>query len=491
MTVSFKVMKGGAESVSKGDLFLMFSEEQMSKLRKSSAKSYEKEIALKISKKEFSGENGQSTTLHMDELRFHLVGLGKEKELDIEMIRKTGADVAGKALCLKTSDFSVVVDLPKLKVDDSAGALADGILLGSYKFDKYKTEKKDEKIKLKNVAFVVPSDIGVVEKTVKFSEITCASTNYVRDLQMENADIVTPEFFEKEAKKLSAKHKLKITVLDCKKLKAMGANLILAVGKGSKTPPRIIILEYKGNPGSKDSTAVIGKGITFDSGGLNLKPTNYIETMREDMTGAAVVLGTLQAAASLNLKKNIIGVLSTAENAIGSGAYKPGDVYKSLSGKTVEIGNTDAEGRLVLADAMTYTEKNLKPSRMIDVATLTGSVLVTFGDYVAGMCGTNKKMMKALSDSGEKTYERVWELPLYKEYLDEVKSETADLNNINYGRNAGSIMAAAFLSKFVEKTPWVHLDIAGTSWLENARGYYQKGATGFGVRLLIDYISNN
>jgi leucyl aminopeptidase len=486
--MKLEAKKVNLNSIKKDDLFIILSEEQIKTLRKSPKTTQEKEISKNISKEEFSGKRDQFTTLHSENLKLRLLGAGKEKELNKESARWAAGTIANIALGIKLKEFSINSKVPKLSEEDSLQALTEGLILGQYRFDKYKTED-NESIKIKSVTFI--TSLNKAQKIIKKSEIICNASNYVRDLQMENADVATPLYLEKQARQIAKKNKLKIKVLDEKILKKLGAGLILAVGKGSKYPPRIVILEYKGNPKSKETTAILGKGITFDSGGLNLKPTNYIETMREDMSGAAAVLGTIKAAAELKLKKNLIGVVSTAENAIGSAAYKPGDVVKSLSGKTVEIGNTDAEGRLVLADALTYTEKNYKLTNMIDLATLTGAVLVALGDYVAGMSGTDKKMISKLKKSGENTHERVWELPLLKDYIGEVKSETADLNNINYGRNAGAIMGAAFLSKFIEKTPWTHIDIAGTSWLESKRGYYQKGATGFGVRLLIDYLENN
>ena len=490
MSIKVTLKSGLASSIRNGDLFLLITEEQYKKIKASPKTDYEKEIASKIVKSQFSGKSEQQANLHIKNLRLHLFGIGKEKEITSEVIRKASGVIANCSLILKITDPIICADIPKIDSATSAGAITDGVFLGSYRFDKYKTEDK-EAIKLKTLTILTNSKEKDIKSSIENSQVTCESANYVRDLQMENADVANPLYLEKQARDLAKKHKLKIKVLGEPELKKLGAGLILAVARGSKYPPRMIFLEYNGNPKSKDKTAILGKGITFDSGGLNLKPTNGIETMREDMSGAAAVLGTIKAAAELKLKKNIIGVVSSAENAIGTAAYKPGDIFKSLSGKTVEIGNTDAEGRLVLADALTYTEKNYKPTRMIDLATLTGAVIVALGDYVAGMFGTDDKAMTSLFNSGERTYERVWKLPLHKEYINEVKSSTADINNINYGRRAGSIMGAAFLSKFVEKTPWTHIDIAGTSWLEEERGYYQPGGTGFGVRLLIDYLRNN
>jgi leucyl aminopeptidase len=486
--VKLSLKRGQISSIKQGDLFVILSEEQIKNLRNKPKTFLETQIASKIPKKQFEGKSSQKVQITSDKLRFHLFGIGKESEINRESVRKVAGSISNYSLANQIQEFTVNSEVPKISNFHTVESITEGILLGQYRFDKYKTGPK---IKLKQVSILTNSKENGLDKIIKESTIICDSTNYVRDLQTENADVATPLYLEKQAKDIAKKHKLKIKVLDEKILKKLGAGLILAVGKGSKYPPRIIILEYKGNPHSKETLAIVGKGITFDSGGINLKPTGYIETMKTDMSGAATVLGTIQAAAQLKLKKNLIAVVSTAENAIGSEAYKPGDVFKSFSGKTVEIGNTDAEGRLVLADALTYIEKNLKPTKIIDIATLTGAVIVALGDYVAGMSGTDSKMISALKEAGENTHERVWELPLYKDYISEVKSDTADFNNINYGRSAGCIMGAAFLSKFVEKTPWTHLDIAGTSWLDKPRDYYQKGATGFGVRLLIEYLKNN
>jgi len=486
--VKLSLKRGKLSSIKQGDLFVILSEEQIKNLRKKPKTFLETQIASKIPKKQFEGKSSQKVLITLDKLRFHLFGIGKESEINRESVRKVAGSISNYSLANKIQEFIINSEVSKVSNFHSVESITEGILLGQYRFDKYKTESKT---KLKQVSILTNSKENGLDKIIKESTIICNSTNYVRDLQTENADVATPLYLEKQARDIAKKQKLKIKVLDEKTLKKMGAGLILAVGKGSKYPPRIIILEYKGNPKSKEKLAIVGKGITFDSGGINLKPTGYIETMKTDMSGAATVLGTIQAAAKLKLKKNLIAVVSTAENAIGSAAYKPGDIFKSLSGKTVEIGNTDAEGRLVLADALTYIEKNLKPSKIIDVATLTGAVIVALGDYVAGMTSTDSKMISSLKEAGENTHERVWELPLYKDYINEVKSDIADFNNMNYGRNAGCIMAAAFLSKFVEKTPWTHLDIAGTSWLDKPRDYYQKGATGFGVRLLIEYLKNN
>jgi leucyl aminopeptidase len=478
MSITFKINKQDPKSIKKGELFLMFTQEQYKKLKW--PKSH-----IKISEKEFSAEKSQYTKFHINNLRLHIIGLGEEKKLNQETIRKAGGTIASVTRSLKISQANVSLD----NLKDSASAITAGIILGNYRFHKYKTEDKKKQVDLNTITLYSKKDIS---KQVKHSQITCNATNYVRDLQFDNANLVTPAYMEKQARQLAKKYKLKVKVFQQNDLKKMGANLLLAVGQGSPCPPRLIILTYNGNKKSKKSTAVLGKGVTFDTGGLNLKPTGYIENERIDMSGAAVVLGTIKAAAELKLKTNLYGVIPTAESVIGSKAYKPQDVFKSYLGKTVEIGNTDAEGRLLLADALAYTEKNLKPTKIIDFATLTGAALVALGQHLSPICGTDDKLLCELFKSGNNTYERLWTLPLYDEYIDEVKSDVADFNNINYGRYAGTIMGAAFLSKFINKTPWAHIDIAGPAWIDEPKPYYQqKGATGTGVRLMIDYLENN
>ena len=265
--------------------------------------------------------------------------------------------------------------------------------------------------------------------------------------------------------------------------------LLLAVNRASSRDPTFMLIEYKGDPKAHDLTVLVGKGITFDTGGLNLKPTGSMESMKCDMAGAAAVLGVIQAAAALGIKKNITGVIAATENSIGSRSYKPGDVYCGYAGKSVEIGNTDAEGRLILADALAYAVKNLKPSRIIDLATLTGAVEVALGNEAIGLLSNHDVLADLLIRSGSSTGERVWRLPLYEEYKDLLKSDVADIKSTG-GRTAGCITAAIFLHEFVGKTPWAHLDIAGTAYLNEAKRYQPKHATGVGVRLMLSLLES-
>jgi leucyl aminopeptidase len=262
--------------------------------------------------------------------------------------------------------------------------------------------------------------------------------------------------------------------------------LLLAVNRGSMRDPAFILVEYRGNPGSSDVTALVGKGITFDTGGLNLKPTGSMETMKDDMSGAAAVLGAIRAAAALKLKVNILGAIPTTENSIGSKAYKPGDVYRSYSGKTVEIANTDAEGRLVLADALAYVQKHYKPSRIVDFATLTGAVVIALGEEASALFCNDEGFAAKLMDAGSRSAERLWRMPLYPEYKELMKSTIADLKNSG-GRAGGLCTSAAFLSYFVKDVPWAHLDIAGTAFLSSPKHYHTTNATGVGVRMLVEF----
>lgn len=417
-----------------------------------------------------------------------LVGLGKRKDLDKEKVRKAFGLVIKKVRELQLEEFSVLLKIP-MPEQDAANAATEGILLGAYEFTKYKTRKKEEKDIRECTLLYSGKDIS---KGISETVIVCENVNMLREMVNENADEMTTEKIAAIAKDIAKNNNLKIKVFEKEELEKLGCHLILAVGRGSRYPPRMVVIEYNGSP-KQEKYAIVGKGITFDSGGINLKPTGYIETMKQDMAGAAVVLATIKTLAELHLKINIIGIAPLCENMIGPFSYKPGDIYKSFAGKSVHIESTDAEGRLVLADAIAYAEKIYKPKLIIDIATLTGASSVVFGEYITAMIGTGKNFMKPLFDAGEKVCERVWELPLYEEYKEEVKAEIADLTNLGYkqGRYAGTIIGAAFLSHFAEKSPLIHLDIGNTAWRDRQLpGYIPKNATGVGLRLLTEFFRN-
>jgi len=320
------------------------------------------------------------------------------------------------------------------------------------------------------------------------------ATNLARDLANERADICNPAWMESKALHLVEQHskEFDIEILSFADLKKHGLNLFAAVGQGSSVHPRLIILRYRGDPENPNNEiALVGKGITFDTGGLNLKPTLSIEDMYLDMSGSAVVLGVLSALPKLGVKKNVVGALCLAENAISHLAYLPSNIIKSYKGLTVEIGNTDAEGRLVLADGLSYVQQHYKPTYVIDLATLTGACVIALGEHAAGLFTNDNHLRDSLTASGEAVFERTWPLPLFSEYADEMKGQQSDLRNIAKNRSGGASHAASFLKEFIEPSvKWAHIDIAGPGMATEKRGHVPKGATGFGVQLLIHWITH-
>lgn len=435
-------------------------------------------------------ELNSSYSLEGIEKRVILLGLGKKSECTTSILRKAFAVVT--EFCLKKKITSINVILPNDIEDDSVEAIVDAFCMANYSFDESKRETIKEKptVLLKQVNL-----IGGEKKQQKIIDrhlSLMAFVNLTRALVNRNADDTKAGDLVAVAKGLAVKYpSIQCHVLGKKELEKEKLGLLLAVNRGSDHDPALIVLNYKGDPKSSDKTAVVGKGITFDTGGLNLKPTGGIETMRIDMAGAAAVLGVIGAAASLGVKKNIIGVIATAENAISASAYKPGDVYISHSGKSVEISNTDAEGRLVLADALSYVQKHYSPDRIIDLATLTGGIVVAIGEEATGLFCNDPKMTEKLKKAADHTGERVWEMPLYPEYAKALKSTIADMKNSSTGRKASPCMGAIFLEQFIEKkTPWAHLDIAGTAYLSESNPYYPSFATGVGVKLVLSFVEN-
>lgn len=312
---------------------------------------------------------------------------------------------------------------------------------------------------------------------------------FARDLVNSPGYAMTPAKLGEEASALGKRLGLKVTVLDKTQLTKQGFGGILAVGKGSANDPRFIVMEYGAAKKGVPTICLVGKGLTFDSGGLSLKPADAMETMKSDMGGAAAVFGAMQTVAELKLPLHVVGLVSSAENMPSSTAYRPGDIITTLSGKTVEVLNTDAEGRIILSDALFYAHR-FKPNAIVELSTLTGAIIIALGPHATGMMGTNQALADKLSRAGDASGERVWQLPLWDEYHQMIKSEIADLKNIG-GRPGGSITAGAFLAAFVGDYPFVHLDIAGTAWADKpAKPYDSPGGTGVGVRLLTEFLCN-
>lgn len=417
-----------------------------------------------------------------------LCGLGKTRDVSRETIRNSCAHIIAECQKRKIDTIHCIIpSVSHLPEEDVFSSVAEGLYLSNYSFSRYKSSKESEN----RVAKAILHGRGDATETIaRETEIICRCALECRDMVNESSDRCTPKDFADEAKKISHTHSLRCTVMDEKEIEKAGMGLLASVGRGSPNPPRLVIVRYKGDQKSSKIIALVGKGITFDSGGLNLKPSGNIETMRSDMAGAAACLYTIKAAAELGLKKNIVAVMPLAENMPGGASYRPGDVYRSYNGKTVEIGNTDAEGRLILADALAYTSANLKPDYMIDIATLTGACIISLGEAIAGLMTPHDGLAQLLFDAGEKTGEKIWRLPLAKEYEEDLKSDFADLINVASGRKAGTIMGALFLKNFVSSIPWAHIDIAGPSWFSKKRGYRPKNATGFGVRLFMEFLKN-
>jgi len=413
-------------------------------------------------------------------------GLGNASACTVHTIRTAAAKAVQKAIDIKRQSVSLL--LPPTSLVGPAGPYAclEGALMGSYFFAKYKSEKPAVMQSIDCVGGALTA------AALRRAETISSCVNYARDLTNDNADVIYPERLAREARAIARLPGVKATILNEKEIKSKGLGLLEAVGRGSPYPPRLIILEYNGASRLSGKTAIIGKGITFDSGGYDLKPVGSIEDMKEDMAGGATVLAAIKCLALLKAKVNVIGVVSSAHNAIDGRSYFPGDIYRSFAGKTVEITNTDAEGRLVLADAISYCQKMYHPSRMVDLATLTGGILTALGEFVAGLFSNNDALAHDLSAAGEATFERLWRFPIYTEYCESMKSDLADLRNTSKFKKgyASSITGAAFIQEFVEGIPWAHLDIAGTATnAGDSRGEVPKYATGFGVRLLIEWLS--
>lgn len=440
---------------------------------------------------EFSGKPNKTRLIHtlgrIPAERLVLVGLGKKKDLTGERVRQ-GAGAAMQALRgTGLKGCSTLLHLAGGGGDEYLQAAVEGAALGGYSFSRYKT-KNDDNGGIDEVRVVFPpgSAAKTVDKVLADAQKICDAVLFARDLVAQPANVATPSYLAQKGIEMAARFGIACRVLERDEMEQNGMEALLAVAKGSHQAPRFIILEYLAAGENVKPTVLVGKGITFDSGGISLKPREGMEKMKDDMAGGAAVMGTLMAAAALKLPVNVVGLVPAAENLPGGGAYKPGDVVKTMSGQTIEIVNTDAEGRMVLCDALHYA-KSYRPAALIDLATLTGACVVALGSVVSGMMGNDEGLKRAIRSAGEKCGERVWELPLWEEYGELMKSDIADMKNAG-GPEAGTISAGWFLKSFVGKAKWVHLDIAGTAWIEKDRPYQPKGATGVGVRLLVEYL---
>jgi leucyl aminopeptidase len=442
---------------------------------------------------DFKGKAGevliQRTMGALPSGRLLLVGLGKKEKFRMDAWRAAASKVAQSCRSIGVEGFAMSIQAPPgldAGKELLASAAAEGALLGLHRFAGYKKDAPREPDPKEMVLLAGGRPGSRMAKAVEEAVVTCEAVCWVRDLVSQPSNRLTPKDLAEQALLMARSAGLSCRVLEEEELRSLGMGGILGVASGSQQPPRLIVVEYglrgKGFP----TLALVGKGITFDSGGISLKPAEKMDQMKDDMAGGAVVLGTLQAAARLKLPVHLVGVVPATENLPSGSAYKPGDVLTTMSGQSIEVTNTDAEGRVILADALTYA-LGFKPRLIIDLATLTGACIVALGDQIAGVMGTDKGALDELRKASEITGEDIWPLPLKEEYEELIKSDVADVKNSG-GREAGAIQGGLFLKKFVGDTPWIHLDIAGPVWSDKDRPYRPKGATGFGVRLLVEFL---
>jgi len=444
---------------------------------------------------DFEGKASQVLMLYsagaLPAKRIALVGLGKRSELNLEKIRNAFARVLQQLRGLNIKEAAKAIDwhlLPNQK-EKAVAAVAEGAILGQYQYTTYKTIGREELKDMRRLEIIAETkDYPFIAEQIRKTRIITAAVYFARDLVTAPANEMTPTMMAVRARKIATKKNVSCRVLDKKKLKSLGMNALLGVASGSHQPPKLIILEYAGSKKGDAPIALVGKGLTFDSGGISIKPAEKMDEMKTDMSGGAAVMATIMAAAELRLPVNLVGLIPATENMPGGSALKPGDILRSYSGQTIEVLNTDAEGRLILADALSYAAK-YQPAAIIDIATLTGACVVALGEDVIGMLGTDDQLKKEITEAATTSGEPVWELPLWDSYIELIKSDIADYKN-STGRPAGTITAAAFLSKFVGKSPWVHLDIAGPAWTTKDKAYIPKGASGVTVRLLVEFLQN-
>ncbi len=448
-----------------------------------------------VQSKEFEGKPGEALLYHtqgkVPAKRVLLIGLGKKKDLTLDGLRQAMGHAVKRVRQTKAATYSVSVPATTPKgcsAVEVAQAMTEGATLGSYQFDVYRSENAvGREISQMTLLTPLKGQVRQFAEGVRRGKATAEAAWFVRDLCNHPSNVMTPARIASEAKAIAKHEGLALKILEQKDMEQLGMGALLGVARGSHEPPKFIILEYNGAKRKDERPVVlIGKTITFDTGGISLKPAENMEHMKADMTGGAEVLASVRAAARLKLPLRLISILPVAENMPGGRAMKPGDIVTTLSGKTVEVQNTDAEGRLILADALAYAQR-FNPAVVIDIATLTGACVVALGQFAIGMFGTDAKLKDQLRKSGQLSGERVWEMPLWDEYFEQLRSDVADMRNIG-GRGGGMITAALFLSKFAGDGPWAHIDIASTDWSERERAYIPKGPTGIGTRLLLQFL---
>ena len=443
-----------------------------------------------VSNEDFTGKRGQTSLLYAgDDLaarRLLLVGLGDRSSFTSEKLRRTAATVARRARTLKARGVAFVLPAPEESdIRGAARAAAEGAVLGLYRFEKYKTKNNgDEDPDSFDLVLGGSEDEGAASAGAEVGASVASGSLLARDLANEPSNTATPAFLAERAREIGDRYGMTVTVLDRAGIEAEGLTGLATVGRSASNEPRFLVLEHrKGGGGSP--VVIVGKAVTFDSGGISIKPTTGMEDMKFDMGGGAAVLGAMEAVGALDLPLDVVAIVPATENLPGGDAFKPGDVLTMANGKTVEILTTDAEGRLILADALVFARR-YEPAAVVDCATLTGACVVALGAHASGLMGNDEDLIAEVQTAGEATGERAWPLPLFEEYTEQIKGDTADIKNSG-GRGGGALTAGAFLKEFAD-FPWAHLDIAGTAYDKKGNAYTTKGATGAPARLLVEFL---
>jgi leucyl aminopeptidase len=422
--------------------------------------------------------------------RLLLVGVGKAAELTAERLRQAAGSAAKQAA--KSRAASLAFALPASVIADrvAARAVAEGLVLGAYEFREMKSadEKKPAPVPLDEAAILLPegADAGDAAEGARVGEIVARAENLARTLGNLPGNVATPAYLAQTAERIAGERGLRVTILGPEEMRAEGMGALLAVAQGSAQEPRLIVLEHRGGAEGDKPLVIVGKGLTFDAGGISIKPAQGMEDMKFDMCGGAATLAAMQAIAELALPVNVVGIVPSSENLLGGAAMKPGDILRAHGGKTIEVVNTDAEGRLILADAISYA-KRFDPAAMLDAATLTGACVIALGHAATGVMGNDQALVDEVLAAGEATGERCWQLPMFDEYREQIKSDYADIKNSG-GRPAGAITAGWFLREFVGDWPWVHLDVAGTAYGDGKVSYLTKGGTGVPTRTFVEWV---
>ena len=440
-----------------------------------------------VSDGDFGGKVGETALLYGQRgtaPRLLLVGLGERDLFTLEKLRRAAATVVRRArtLGLQSTAFTLPA-VPDAMTRDIARTVAEGAGLGLYRFDRHKTTAENQDLE----TFWLVADEDALEEATKGAELgakVAEGTVLARDLANEPSNVATPEYLAERARMIAEEYGMELDVLDRAGIEEEGLTGLATVGRSASNEPRFIVLEHRGG-GDSAPVVLVGKAVTFDSGGISIKPSAGMEDMKFDMSGGAAVLGAMETVGALDLPLNVVALVPATENLPGGGAFKPGDVLQMHSGKTVEIVTTDAEGRLILADALSYARR-YEPSAVVDCATLTGACVVALGDHASGLMGNDEDLVAELQTAGEATGEKIWPLPLFDEYTEQIKGDTADIKNSG-GRKGGALTAGAFLKEFADY-PWAHLDIAGTAYGKKGNAYTTKGATGVPSRLLVEFL---